>query len=161
MPPSTTVRERKFRRNGGLEQHAKRILDASKRTRTRVKVGLPRGAGEYPDGTSVILVGIIHEFGAPGAGIPMRSFLRAGIAEADAEIRSLIRKVAKAALDGRIQEIQALELLGTRAVSIVQRKIVSGPFEPNDPRTIARKGSSSPLQDTGLLKQSITYEVST
>jgi hypothetical protein len=134
-------------------------MDAAKRKNAHVKVGLPRGSGQYPDGTSVITVGVIHEFGAPGAGIPMRSFLRAGIAEADPEIRKLIRKVAKAAMDGKIAERQALELLGLRAASIVQQKIVKGPFEPNDPKTIERKGSSSPLIDTGLLRQSITYQV--
>lgn len=159
MSASTTVRRKAFRRNGGLEGHAKRILDAAKRKNAHVKVGLPRGSGAYPDGTSVIMVGIIHEFGSADGTIPMRSFLRAGIAESDGEIRKLIRKVARAAMDGKIEERQALELLGTRAQSIVQQKIVAGPFEANAPSTVARKGSSSPLIDTGLLRQSITYQV--
>ena len=29
-----------------------------------VKVGLPKGSNNYPDGTSVIMVGNVHEFGS-------------------------------------------------------------------------------------------------
>ena len=159
MPASLRTKTKRLRRNGGLEGYAKRITEAAKRKRAAVKVGLPRGSGAYPDGTSVITVGIVNEFGAPGAGIPMRSFLRSAIAENDAEIRKGLRRVARAAQDGAIQERQALALLGQMAASLVQAKIVDGPFEPNAPSTISRKGSSSPLIDTGLLRASITYEV--
>lgn len=159
MPAKTRVQTKRFRRDGGLEGHAKRILAAAKRKGAHVKVGLPRGTGAYPDGTPVIMIGVVHEFGAPAAGIPMRSFLRSAISEGDAEIKRLIRKVARAAMKGKIEERQALELLGLKAASMVQAKIVSGPFEANAPATVKRKGSSSPLIDTGLLRQSITYQV--
>ena len=46
-----------------------------------VMVGLPKGSNDYPDGTSVIMVGAVHEFGSPSKGIPQRSFLRSTVQE--------------------------------------------------------------------------------
>ena len=40
---------------------------------TSVKVGLPKGSDAYPDGTSVVMVGAVHEFGSPSRNIPQRS----------------------------------------------------------------------------------------
>ncbi|MDF7681191.1 hypothetical protein PT300_11600 [Enterobacteriaceae bacterium ESL0689] len=49
--------------------------------------------------------------------------------------------------------------MGEKLAGEVKRKIQSGIAPPLDPKTIARKGSSRPLIDTGNLLQSITYEV--
>jgi hypothetical protein len=46
-----------------------------------------------------------------------------------------------------------------RAQAAVKNKVVTGPFEPNKPATIARKGSDRPLIDTAQLLNSITYVV--
>jgi hypothetical protein len=43
--------------------------------------------------------------------------------------------------------------------SRVKVKILDGDFEPNAPSTIAKKGSSHPLIDTGQEKNSVTWEV--
>jgi hypothetical protein len=148
-----------FSRDGGVDKFMKNLDRARRKGKAAVKVGLPSGSGQYPNGTSVITVGVIHEFGAPGAGIPMRSFLRAGIAEATPELRALMRKVAKAMGDDEIAQQRALELLGVAAASAVRQRIVKGPFVANAESTVERKGSSSPLIDSGLLRQSITWEV--
>lgn len=45
--------------------------------------------------------------------------------------------------------------LGVVSVADVQAAIIDGPWAPNAPATIKRKGSARPLIDTGQLRQSI------
>ena len=45
------------------------------------------------------------------------------------------------------------------ARNAVVRKINKGPFTPNAPATVKRKGSSQPLIDTGNLRKSITFVI--
>jgi hypothetical protein len=44
-------------------------------------------------------------------------------------------------------------------VGVIKQRIANGIAPPNSPYTIARKGSSKPLIDTGQLRNSITYQV--
>lgn len=123
-----------------------------------VKVGLPAGeANPYPDGTSVISVGVWNEFGTEF--IPPRPFLRTGIEEGKGGYRKLNRANLKAMQHGEKTAEQAMGELGLLAQGDVQAMIVAVTEPPNAPSTIARKGSKSPLEDTGHLKQSITFEV--
>lgn len=124
----------------------------------QVMVGVPAGKTEE-DGTSLALVAAVNEFGSQDGHTPERSFLRAGIRENLAEFKRLNAFTLKALAIGRTTEGQALALLGELAKSKVQDKIVHGPFTPNAPSTIARKGSDRPLVDSGNLRQSITYEI--
>jgi len=59
----------------------------------------------------------------------------------------------------RLQDPDLLSGLGTRAVSLVQKNIRDGDWEPNAPLTRAIKGSAKPLMDAGHLVASITYRV--
>ena len=83
--------------------------------------------------------------------------------EADAEtakIEQVIRGLTKRIIEGKLTREQALEQFGAWAAGQVQAFISAGRVVPPlDPTTIARKGSSIPLIDTGQLRQSITYEV--
>ncbi|MEM8168046.1 hypothetical protein Q4R38_18910, partial [Morganella morganii] len=54
---------------------------------------------------------------------------------------------------------RAFAIVGEKLSGEVKRKIQSGINPELDPKTVARKGSSKPLIDTGNLLQSITYEV--
>jgi hypothetical protein len=60
---------------------------------------------------------------------------------------------------GRLSEDAALGLLGTKAVGEIQKRMARGIKPDNAPSTIAAKGSSTPLIDTGRLRQSVTYAV--
>jgi hypothetical protein len=98
---------------------------------------------------------VIHEFGAPSAGIPERSFLRAAF---DANVRKylkLLLRGARAIARGRSTPKRALGITGEVAVADVVNLINAGIPPPNAPATIEAKGSSTPLIDTGALKQSI------
>lgn len=104
-------------------------------------------------------LGTIHEFGAPDAGIPERSFLRAGIDENKSELNTLTDKLLGQVLDGKESIPRALGLIGQKAVAVIKNRIAEGIEPPLKTKTINRKGSSKPLVDTGQLVNSITYEV--
>ncbi len=91
--------------------------------------------------------------------IPERSFLRSGIIEGKPKIIEKVEIVIGKFLDGNISLNQALNGVGQFAVSLVKKKIRSGPFKPNAPSTIREKKSSRPLIDTGRMRQSVTHEI--
>ncbi len=139
----------------------KRLQKAGK---SYVKVGVMAGAhvpvrpGQKP--IPLPDLATIHEFGAPDANIPERSFIRAGIDEKKGELDAMLAKLhPRVIIDGTMDERTALELIGLKAQAIIQAKIVDGPFAPNAPSTIAAKGSSVPLIDSGQMRAAVTYLV--
>lgn len=128
-------------------------LAASLKGPDLVKVGLPKGSNDYPDGTSVIMVGAVHEFGSPSKGIPQRSFLRATVEAGRSEYRQLFRKLSEKIVDGKMTKKEALGIIGLTVQGDVQERITDG----IDPELKSREGT--PLIDTGHLRQSITFEV--
>lgn len=118
-----------------------------------VKVGLPKGSNDYPDGTSVIMVGTVHEFGSPAQGIPQRSFLRSTVTSNRRKYRDLLKKLAKKVIDGKFSMKKALGVLGLTVQTDVRENIT----DLKTPPLQYREGN--PLLLTGHLRQSITYEV--
>lgn len=117
---------------------------------------------ESPDGsesTTLIDVGIIHEYGAPEAGIPERSFIRAWADESRERHVAESREVGKLVVEGKLDAETALKRLGLRRQAEVQKRISEGIDPPLSEETIARKGSSKPLINTGQLRSAITNEV--
>jgi len=119
-----------------------------------VKVGLPKGSNAYPDGTSVIMVGAVHEFGSTKIGVPQRSYLRTTVTEKRNDYKKLMAKISKSIVDGKRTKKQGLGLIGLQVQGDVQQKI----YDIDTPPLKDRDGN--PLIDTGHLRQSITYEVS-
>jgi hypothetical protein len=102
----------------------------------------------------------IHEFGAPRAGIPERSVIRATYDAKQGEIHQLAVQLAAQLLVGKTTVERALGIIGLKFSTWCKQRIGSGGFlAPNAPRTIARKGSDRPLVDTGQLVQGITFAV--
>lgn len=118
-----------------------------------VKVGLPKGSNDYPDGTSVIMVGSVHEFGSPSRGIPQRSFLRATLVENKGAYKTLFKNLSKKIIDGDMSKEEALDFVG----ATVQGDVISRISEGIPPDLTSREGT--PLIDSGHLRQSITYKV--
>ena len=118
-----------------------------------VKVGLPKGSNEYPDGTSVIMVGVINEFGSPSKNIPERSFLRSTVSENKVKYKTLFKKIAVRITEGTMTMSQGLSLVGLQVQTDVRQKIT----DIKEPPLQHREGN--PLIDTGHLRQSIVFKV--
>lgn len=109
-------------------------------------------------------LGLIQEFGIPGH-IPSRPFMRSGLQRAKAGASKLLGKLLEK-LDPKVTGEQLktkastiLGKVGAYVAAQIKQGIASGGFAANAPSTVARKGSSKPLIDTGLLRQSLTWQV--
>lgn len=146
----------KVKMNGDPKNTIKKLEKINKRFESgsdTVKVGLPKDSNPYPDGTSVIMVGSVHEFGSPKLGVPQRSFLREGVKENKKNYAFMSKRLSMKILSGKITKKKALEILGLQG----QKDVVDKITRLKTPGLKYRKGN--PLIDTGHLRQSITYEV--
>lgn len=91
--------------------------------------------------------------------IPARPFLAIAVARHARELLKMQRRLATALVMQKIGLDRALGLLGAYAVGIVKQTIVEGVPPPNAESTIKMKGSSTPLINTGQLRNSITFEL--
>jgi hypothetical protein len=124
----------------------------------RVKVGVLAGSGEDANGTSYVEIAAFQEFGT--STLPERSFVRATFRDNPAEVAKVCERLCKAIVLKGMNVTQALELLGQWAAARVRRTITSNAVRPPDaPATIAAKGSSTTLVDTGGLVNAVSYEV--
>ena len=133
------------------------------------KVGWFESA-RYEDGTPVAMVAAIHEFGAPGAGIPPRPFMRPTIAAEQDNWRALAKQGAMAILKGTHTTAQVMEGIGLQAAGDIARTISQVMEPPLKPATVAAKrrkrankgvtgNLSKPLVDSGLMISTVTNTV--
>lgn len=101
----------------------------------------------------------IHEFGTADGRVPARSFLRATLDERAADIKSVRQKVLDAVVAGKITADQAMQILKEWIEAAVRKRIQSNIPPPLKPETIAAKGSSVALIDSGQLLNSIRSAV--
>lgn len=105
---------------------------------------------------SVPMVAAIMEFGAPSRGIPPRPFFRSMIAAHKDEWPNAIAKTLKST---NYNVDKTLRLVGQAIQGQLQKSIRDLTSPALKPATIARKGFSKPLVDTGHLLSSVDYEV--
>jgi hypothetical protein len=129
-------------------------LSASK---ISIEVGILEDEPHGDDAISMIELGTIHEFGT--ATIPERSFIRAWFDEQEPELRTKFAELMKSVVEGKRSKEDILELMGLYCVGQMQARMAAGIEPGNAPSTIARKGSSTPLIDTGVLRSSISHRV--
>lgn len=138
-----------------------RALRASKAS---VSVGIlsdaPKKEREGATGRySLLEVAVVHEFGAPAANIPARSFIRGTFDEKREEIERLQRVLLTKVVKGEMELTPALNAMGAKFASWCQQRIAEGISPPLAESTIAAKGSSTPLIDTGQLRSAITWKI--
>ena len=127
---------------------------AAARSADKLEVGFFETA-KYPDGTPVAAVAAWAEFGTEG--IPERPYFRQALENAQRPARQLLReRVDPKTL---VVDNKTAAALGELVKGEVQRRITELKTPPNAPATIARKGSSNPLIDKGVLRASATYKV--
>lgn len=129
----------------------------------------PQRLGGSARPLSNVEIGSVHEFGTQDGSIPERSFLRLTLKKKATTYRAALRRAladaAGAVTGGDSPAVaslrQSFEVLGLRVTRDVQQTIRDGgPGWPAlSPVTVKRKGSSSPLIDTGQLRQSIRHAV--
>lgn len=129
-----------------------------------VRVGIVGAAASTPVGrVTVGLIGIFHELGVPEINLPQRSFVRAALSAKLDELRGMQTRVAKLLVTDKITLKQALGMLGAWGAGAIRAYITQGKVEPKladseaGRRTIARKGSSKTLVDTGQLANAVTW----
>jgi hypothetical protein len=133
-------------------------LEGAKNART-LTVGVHDAEGGAPtaSGRTVGEVATINEY---GLGVPERSFIRAWFDETEQANIEILRKIGRNIVQGKGGNYtQGLEQAGLAFVGQIQGKIAGGIAPENAPSTVARKGSSTPLVNTGQLKSSIRHKV--
>lgn len=91
--------------------------------------------------------------------IPERSFLRAGFDEYHKQVIDLCEEALGNAVVGQISADQLCEMVGLQLATKIKAYAAALKTPPDSAMTIAMKGSSNPLVDTGDMIESITYEV--
>jgi len=91
--------------------------------------------------------------------IPSRPFIRSWVDNHKEQIDKMLTSAFNRVLSGKWTAEEAMKRIGEFAQAGIKKNIIDGKFEPNSPKTIAKKGSSKPLIDTGTLRNSIRYEV--
>lgn len=136
-----------------------------------VVVGLLGKAHNRRDSDPVtnVEIGVIHEYGAPNAGIPERSWMRRTFDLKRDEYVKLIGKLYDGVLRGKLDLEHALELLGAKYSAEVKNTVTRGaPIPPpNAPATAKRKaekssGARGPMRtliDSARMIGSVSWQV--
>lgn len=120
-----------------------------------VRIGIQQGEASE-EGVDLVDIAMFNELGT--VHIPSRPFLRDSVdANAD-QINSFLQSMKKELLRGGSAE-DVLKKIGVFQKGLIQEQIVKGDFAPNSEATIRRKGSDTPLVDTGRMRQSINYVI--
>ncbi|MBZ7262482.1 hypothetical protein FMK81_13295 [Klebsiella oxytoca] len=145
----------------GGEKLAKKLKEIQDRitAKKRVLVGLPAGSGNYDEGAPIVVIGAVQEFGSADGRVPERSFLRVPLYQNIDNIKKGFAALTSQVTRGEISAFQMLDQIGARAVGYCVEAIEGGIEPANAESTIRRKGSSTPLIDTGILKSKITHIV--
>lgn len=152
--------------NVGDDKEWRRILgDVRELAQMRVQIGIlaSKGGNEPHDEESeltMIEILAIHEFGSPAANIPERAPIRTTFVRKQDELVEICAKASTAVMGG-MKPRRALEIVGIWGSTEVKKTITADAHlePPLKPATVAKKGSSRPLVDTGRLVNAITYEV--
>lgn len=129
----------------------------------RVKVGFPAGAADGGNISKAVWNEFGTRGGASGGGwggpIPERPFMRNAVRGSQGKWRDALKTSAAKILRGDTNTHVVMLKLGIQAVGDIQKEITSLASPPNSPVTIALKGSSNPLIDTGEMRGATNFMV--
>ncbi len=112
--------------------------------------------GEEPSKLTVGDVATIHEF---GLGVPERSMIRGWADASEGQNNGVLKRIGESVIKGVYSADTGLERAGVLFVAQIQARMVAGIPPALEASTIARKGSSVPLINTGQMKSSILFKV--
>lgn len=116
-------------------------------------VGIIEAKTERKDELTNAEVGRIHEFGAPAANIPERSFLRSTVMEKQGEINSMLAKAEDQIVMKGMNPKTAIGRVAATAATWVKQKILSN-IPPH-----TKPAGGKMLVDTGQLVNSVSWEL--
>lgn len=129
----------------------------------QVKVGFPAGEADLDNISKAVWNEFGTRGGASGGGwggpIPERPFMRNAMRDNRGKYREALKASAAKILTGKAQLRSVLSKLGILVQGDVQGEITSLMSPPNSPVTVALKGSSKPLIDSGEMRGAVTYKV--
>ncbi len=111
---------------------------------------------KYSGGANIASIAFFNEFGTKN--IPERSFIRAWIDNNKSRIRKFKIKLLDKLYKRQINAEQALKLLGEFAQGGIKKYIIDLRTPGNADSTVAKKGSSNPLIDTGRMLNSVRHK---
>lgn len=128
-----------------------------------VAVGFPANKGMgtpyYPNGASVLEVAVQNNYGVPPH-IPARPFMDISAIRIQKKMKAIVANDVRLMMNGNVSSPdKVMKRWGVIGKSKIQKTITDYAWIPNAPSTIAMKGSSRPLIDTGHMRQSVTYVV--
>jgi hypothetical protein len=138
-------------------------LAKSLRGPKQVKVGFPAGEADQDNINKAVWNEFGTRGGASGGGwggpVSERPFMRNSLRENRGKYRDALRTSAAKILTGKTSMSIVLSKLGILAQGDVQAEITSLSSPINSDATIALKGSSKPLIDSGEMRGAVTYKV--
>ena len=145
---------------GGLAGLTSRLQSL---TKVAVYVGVP-AANTSRTGADINNAELlyIHTHGSPLRNIPARPVIEPALKANKDKIMAEYSKAVSAAAEGNDGEVMsALTRTGLGGENAARDWFTDprNEWEPNSPKTIARKGSSRPLIDTSALRKAITHVV--
>lgn len=105
------------------------------------------------DGPTVAEIATVHEY---GLGVPRRSIVADFVDDRAEDINATVDKTLTKIAEGAPVTLDAIPLI---LAGKMRARFAEGIGPVLDPRTIARKGSSLQLVDTGLLRSSIDGKI--
>lgn len=131
----------------------KRELSTLKNSYT--KVGLQKGE-MHSSGQLVAQIAAQNEYGTRY--IPSRPFMRTAFSNNLNQLENRLQVSLNSIYEGRSSAAASLNSVGVWYTGKIQETITNFSSPPNAPSTIAQKGSSNVLIDTGQLRQSVKNE---
>lgn len=141
------------------------MKNLKKATEKGVVAGFPKGKLNTPHyesdqpgepGPSIIDVAIWNNF---GIGVPRRDFMTPASKKWQKYFNESLGKLRKELEKDESRIEKFLTLMGQKGADLISQEIIALRIPPNSPITIARKGSSNPLVDTGDMQRAATYQI--
>lgn len=122
------------------------------------QLNTPHYEPEKPDepGPSIIDVAIWNNF---GIGVPQRDFMTPASKKWQKFFNESLDKLRQELEKEEVDIDKFLNLMGQKGADIISQEIIALRTPPNSPVTIARKGSSNPLVDSGDMARSTTWQI--
>jgi hypothetical protein len=139
------------------------VQTATKLGTIEVRAGVVGAKAEEPNGEEGRVTNgeaaILNEYGTDDGHIPARAPIQRTFERDGGKVQSFFAAAVSRAIAGIASPEAALRDVGDWAVSEIRKTIAQGVPPPNAPATIARKGSSHPLIDTGDMYNAVGYEI--